>query len=99
MNDTPTNGRQPNIAGHYLAQIKQKLSHASTKYFTSSFTGSKTQSAAINVIDVNEFIKIELPKRENILSPWLPVQGLTMIYAPRGIGKTHIALGIAYSIV
>jgi hypothetical protein len=99
MNNIPINSRQQNIAGHYLAQIKQKLSNASTKYLSSNFMGSKTQSAAINVIEVNEFIKIELPKRENILSPWLPIQGLTMIYAPRGIGKTHIALGIAYSVV
>jgi putative DNA primase/helicase len=100
MNNIPTNSRQQNgVAGHYLAQIKQKLSDASTKYLTSSLIKSKNQSSSINVIDVNDFIKMELPKRENILSPWLPVQGLAMIYAPRGVGKTHVALGIAHAVV
>jgi hypothetical protein len=32
------------------------------------------------------------------MSPWLPEQGLAMIFAPRGIGKTFLALNIAYSI-
>ena len=33
-----------------------------------------------------------------MLTPWLPEQGLTMIHAPRGIGKTHIALGSAWAV-
>ncbi|WP_148340239.1 AAA family ATPase [Aquicella siphonis] len=53
---------------------------------------------ALEVTSVYEFVKRELPPRENILAPWLPVQGLTMIYAPRGIGKTHVALGIAHAV-
>jgi len=52
----------------------------------------------LNVTDVFSFIKMQLPPRENILSPWLPVQGLAMIYAPRGVGKTHVALGIANAV-
>ena len=52
----------------------------------------------LHVKDVRDFIQMKLPPRENILSPWLPTQGLAMIYAPRGVGKTHIALGIAYAV-
>jgi putative DNA primase/helicase len=52
----------------------------------------------LQVTEVKEFLQMKLPVRENILSPWLPAQGLAMIYAPRGIGKTHIALGIAYAV-
>jgi RecA-family ATPase len=33
-----------------------------------------------------------------ILSPWLPKAGLCMIHAFRGIGKTHVSLGIAYAV-
>lgn len=54
--------------------------------------------STLEVTNVFEFIKKELPPREHILTPWLPVQGLTMIYAPRGIGKTHVALGIACAV-
>jgi putative DNA primase/helicase len=53
---------------------------------------------AYAVVDVMDFMKMDLPSREMILSPWLPAQGLAMIYAPRGVGKTHVALGIAYAV-
>ena len=52
----------------------------------------------LQVTDVRDFIQMQLPSRETILSPWLPAQGLAMIYAPRGVGKTHVALGIAYAV-
>jgi putative DNA primase/helicase len=42
-----------------------------------------------------EFLSLDLPPRELILEPWLPTQGLAMIYSVRGIGKTHLALSIA----
>lgn len=56
------------------------------------------QTTSLQIIDVHDFVKMPLLPRENILSPWLRVQGLVMIYAPRGIGKTHIALNIAYAV-
>lgn len=52
----------------------------------------------LKIADVFDFMKMQLPTRENILSPWLPMQGLAMIYAPRGVGKTHVALGIANAV-
>lgn len=33
-----------------------------------------------------------------LLAPFLPSQGLCLLYAKRGVGKTHIALGIAYAV-
>ena len=55
-------------------------------------------SQTLRVVDLNELLRMDLPKRENILDPWLPRQGLAMIHAPRGVGKTHISLGIAYAV-
>lgn len=49
-------------------------------------------------ITAHELLRNPPPPRENILSPWLPRQGLTMIHAKRGCGKTHFALGIAYAV-
>lgn len=49
-------------------------------------------------IEVGDFLALELPSREHVLAPCLPVQGLGMIHAPRGVGKTHVALGIAYAV-
>lgn len=50
------------------------------------------------VEDLASFLAKEIPARELLLSPWLPKAGLGMIHAYRGIGKTHIALGIAYAV-
>jgi putative DNA primase/helicase len=51
----------------------------------------------IVVVSLMEFVTREIPPRERILAPWLLTQSLNMIYAWRGIGKTHVALGIAYA--
>ena len=49
-------------------------------------------------LNVKELLELEIPPREMILNPVLPAQGLVMLYAPRGIGKTHVALWMAYII-
>lgn len=51
-----------------------------------------------NSVCVNDFMAEDIPPRKHILSPWLPEQGIAMIFAPRGIGKTFFSLEIAYSI-
>ena len=54
--------------------------------------------ARIHPVGIHEFLALEFPPRNNLLSPWLPSQGLVMVYALRGIGKTHFALGVAYTV-
>jgi len=46
-------------------------------------------------VKLNELLVMELPPRGYILSPWLPIAGLVLLYAKRGVGKTHFALEIA----
>lgn len=53
---------------------------------------------ALRVYNIDEFLKLEIPPREEVLAPILQTQGLAMIFAPRGIGKTHVALGMAYAV-
>ncbi len=43
-------------------------------------------------IGINDFLLKKLPPREFIIQPCLPKQGLVMIYAKRGVGKTYFAL-------
>jgi hypothetical protein len=50
------------------------------------------------VLTLAELISYEFPEREAILEPWLLTESLSMIHAWRGVGKTHIALGIAYAV-
>ena len=35
---------------------------------------------------------------EQVLGPWLQTQGLAMIHAPRGVGKTHVSIGAACAV-
>jgi len=55
-------------------------------------------TARLVTITAHELLRNPPPPRENILTPWLPRQGLTMIHATRGCGKTHFGLGIAYAV-
>ena len=53
---------------------------------------------SLNAYNIHDFLSLALPPREDILSPILQTQSLSMLYAKRGVGKTHISLGMAYAI-
>jgi hypothetical protein len=57
--------------------------------------GSDSSIVALNLLD---FVNKDIPARERILAPWLLTQSLNMLHAWRGVGKTHVALGIAYAV-
>jgi putative DNA primase/helicase len=46
-------------------------------------------------LGLTEFMALEIPPREMLLSPILPERSLAMLYAPRGTGKSFLALSIA----
>lgn len=52
----------------------------------------------IKVLDAEELMTAQLPHRDLIMSPWLTEKGLAMVFAPRGVGKTWLGLGIAHAI-
>ncbi len=52
----------------------------------------------LTAVSAKELLSLELKPREMLLEPILPVQGLAMLYAYRGIGKTFLALGMATAI-
>lgn len=54
--------------------------------------------AGLVVSDFSDFLQKEFPPRDMLLSPWLESQSLSMIYAARGVGKTHFALNIAHAL-
>jgi putative DNA primase/helicase len=55
-----------------------------------AFTLPQSVSAA-------ELMTLALPRRELLVEPIIPARGLAMLYGPRGLGKTHVALGIAWA--
>jgi putative DNA primase/helicase len=49
-------------------------------------------------ITLSSFFSLAIKPREMLLNPIIPEKGLAMVYASRGTGKTHVALGIAYAV-
>ncbi len=47
---------------------------------------------AIRVVTARELLAMEVPVREHALAPVLPLPGLAMLVAPRGMGKPYAAL-------
>ena len=58
----------------------------------------KTGSKGFKVIRLSDFLKLDIPKAKDLLSPWLTEQSLTMVYADRGVGKTFFSLNCAYAL-
>lgn len=56
------------------------------------------QPPALVAVSLAMFLAMPIPERGFVLFPVIPTQGLTMLYAPRGIGKTFVALSIAIAI-
>jgi putative DNA primase/helicase len=57
-----------------------------------------TLKRPLEVLTLAEFLKRDFPPREMMLAPWLPAKGLALLFAPRGVGKTHFGLGVAYAV-
>lgn len=52
----------------------------------------------LQCVNAYDFLSMNFPEREMLLSPILPRQGLCMLHAMRGIGKTFISLSVAYAV-
>jgi putative DNA primase/helicase len=60
--------------------------------------GPREQRQKLRPIDLDDFLALEIPPREMLLDPVMPGKGLIMLYAFRGIGKTHMAMGMAFAV-
>ncbi len=60
------------------------------------FGREETKALRLKPLSLEEFFSLTIKPRKMILDPIIPEKGLAMLYASRGTGKTHLALGIAY---
>jgi hypothetical protein len=79
------------IEGNDLNKIQELISNAKQ-------WNKKINKDSLVVLTLDELLNKKIPPRQNLLTPWLPSQGLCMIYSKRGLGKTWMALEIAYAI-
>lgn len=50
------------------------------------------------LILARDLMTAELPRRETLLDPLLTSKTLALLYGPRGLGKTFLAMGIAWAV-
>jgi putative DNA primase/helicase len=53
---------------------------------------------SLEAIGINDFLNLDVPAREMLLSPVLPERSLAMLYAPRGVGKSWLGLSIGLAV-
>jgi hypothetical protein len=86
----------------YFARAAHAYDERRAKESVTSVTGATAYVPAYTKglisLDGEELLSRIFPPRSLMLSPWLPDKGLAMIFAPRGVGKTWIALSIAHAI-
>ena len=64
-----------------------------------SIRGRRTGArVSFQPVGFQEFVNLGIPRREMVLEPILPESSLSMLYAPRGIGKTLLALSIGLAV-
>jgi hypothetical protein len=71
---------------------------ASGERDTSEPVAAPRISDRLRPLDLEQFLRLSIKPREMLLDPILPEKGLAMLYAARGTGKTHVALGIGFGV-
>lgn len=82
--------------GHTIEELKTLVEQ--TPDYQPEAEETPASGSILHPVSVEELFNLELPEREMLMDPFLPSQGLIMLVAKRGVGKTHIALGIGYAI-
>ncbi|HEY8566375.1 MAG TPA: AAA family ATPase [Beijerinckiaceae bacterium] len=85
----------------------EDLTDVPTERFTVAANENATTKSAISeecvpprlvTTALADFVALPLPHRELVVAPVLPTKGLMMIFAERGVGKTHVSMGLGWSI-
>ena len=79
-----------------IAEVLKRF--VSTRRVGSRHAGVERPVAALKSIGFDDFLAIDMPPREMLLDPILPERSLAMLYAPRGIGKTLLALSMGLAV-
>lgn len=85
------------VAG--LEEVKRQLAEAREPESAKVDAGiDQAPACKLVTVNVRDLLALDLPERGYVLHPVIPEQGLAMLYAPRGLGKTWAGLSIAYAV-
>jgi len=91
-------GRKLEKANGNVPEVLREVSSLSASLATSLRSGGSPSAPVLRAVSVTELLRLDVKAREMVLHPFLPTQGLAMLYSQRGVGKTFIALGISVAV-
>jgi RecA-family ATPase len=65
---------------------------------TGNGTAEHDDDEKLRVFSAEDLLREKIPPRDYVLEPILRSKDIAMIYGPRGLGKTQLALGLSYAI-
>jgi hypothetical protein len=90
--------RKLEIANGNVPEVLRELSAFSTGLTASLRAGGNLANPTLRAVSVTELLRLDVKEREMVMAPFLPTQGLAMLYSQRGVGKTFISLGISIAV-
>lgn len=80
--------------------LNKKIDHKINYEIHYNTKNNENQDISVKCIicTLKDFMQMEFPKQEMLLSPIISTKSLTMIHAYRGVGKSFFAMSIAYAI-
>jgi AAA domain-containing protein/bifunctional DNA primase/polymerase-like protein len=83
-------------AERFVNWVSMAAETASTEdYRENTSANTQSQSQGLHSVDVLHFVNSRLPTQQVLLEPFLAEKTIGMIHAWRGVGKTHLMLGMA----
>lgn len=90
--------RQLAYQGEAITEAALKGDREAATAHVAAVRADVSASSGLRVLSIGELLACKIRPREMLLEPILPEQGLAMLYAYRGLGKTYLALGIAVAV-
>jgi len=81
-----------------LDSINDLLKSMLARRLTTVRSNADPSLPILNLICFNDFLGLDAPARQMLLTPIPPERSLAMLYAPRGVGKTPLGLSIGLSV-
>jgi putative DNA primase/helicase len=91
-------GRKLETANGNVPAVLREISSLSAGLTSSLRQGVTSGLPILRAVSVTELLRLDVKDREMVLHPFLPTQGLAMLYSQRGVGKTFISLGISVAV-
>lgn len=95
--------QQSSLYKAHVRQLKWEREDYRTRTIEKAILGRKDYYQSpiqriLKSVGIGEFLRTKLPQKPLILDPILREQDIQLIYAPAGVGKTHLAMNMAYAI-